>query len=338
MTKRQNKEKIDSLFRVYDNRVGFTQRILKKRRSAMSDVLRTPEDRFQDLPGFPFEPNYREDLPGFEGMRAHYIDEGPRDAGHTFLCLHGQPTWSYLYRRMIPVFTRAGHRAVAPDLFGFGRSDKPAGEEIYTFDFHRDMLKRFIEQLDLRRITLVCQDWGGILGLTLPLEMQDRFSRLLVMNTALGTGDVPLSPGFLAWREWSGTQPDLACGRLLQRSCPHLTPGESAAYESPFPDAAYKSGVRRFPNLVPGHPDAQGAEISRRARDWFRKEWDGPAFMAIGMQDPVLGPPVMKALHREINGCGEPYEMEAAGHFVQEWGEDAAERAMDYFRQQEKGA
>ncbi len=304
----------------------------------MPEIVRTPDERFLSLPGFPFSPHYIDDLPGFEGLRVHTIDEGPSETEHIFLCLHGQPTWSYLYRKMIPVFTGQGHRVVAPDLFGFGRSDKPAEEGVYTFDFHREMLKRFIERMDLRGITLVCQDWGGILGLTLPMEMPARFSRLLIMNTALGTGDVPLSPGFLAWREWSNQHPDLACGRLLRRACSHLSEQESAAYDAPFPDARFKAGVRRFPNLVPDGPDAPGAEISRKARAWLEKGWSGPAFMAVGMQDPVLGPPVMRALHGLIRGCGEPLELPDAGHFVQEWGEVVAERALETFRGLEAGA
>ena len=159
----------------------------------MTEVLRTPEERFADLPGFPYDPVYIDDLKGFEGLRMHYVDEGRKDAESVFLCLHGEPTWSYLYRKMIPIFAGSGHRVVAPDYFGFGRSDKIVEEEVYTFDFHRNALMSFIEQLELRNLTLVCQDWGGILGLTLPMEMTERFSRLLIMNTTLGTGDVELS-------------------------------------------------------------------------------------------------------------------------------------------------
>src|SRR5471032_2071188 len=198
----------------------------------MDSVLRTPDARFADLPGFPFVPHYVEDLPGCEGLRAHYVDEGPRQAQQVFLCLHGEPTWSYLYRRMIPMFTQAGQRSVAPDLVGFGRSDKPANDADYTFDFHRRFLLSLIERLDLRNITLVVQDWGGLLGLTLPMEMPERFSRLLVMNTMLATGDVPLSEGFLAWRGWVAKNPDLDCGKLLKRSCPHLSSAEAAVYEA----------------------------------------------------------------------------------------------------------
>jgi pimeloyl-ACP methyl ester carboxylesterase len=283
------------------------------------DVLRTPEARFTDLPGFAFEPHYSDALDGYPGLRMHFIDEGPRDADHVFLCLHGQPTWSYLYRRMIPVFLSAGARVVAPDLFGFGRSDKPIAEAAYTFDFHRDSLIALIQLLDLDGVTLVCQDWGGLLGLTIPMELPHRFKRLLVMNTALGTGDTPLSTGFIAWRAWSNTQPDMAISRLLKRSCPHLKDAEAAAYDAPFPDVRFKGGVRRFPNLVPDHADQPGAELSRRARRWWQHEWTGHSFMAIGAADPVLGEQVMRQLHQTIRGCPPPLVLAHASHFVQEW-------------------
>jgi haloalkane dehalogenase len=295
----------------------------------MTEILRTPEERFDRLPGFAYPPNYVEDLPGYGGLRMHYLDEGPRDARQVFLCLHGEPTWSYLYRKMIPVFTAAGHRAVAPDLFGFGRSDKPVDDEAYGFEFHRGSLLLFIEALGLQGITLVCQDWGGILGLTLPMDMPERFSRLLVMNTTLGTGDVALSEGFIAWRDWVNKNPDMAVGKLMKRSCPHLSEEECLAYEAPFPDASYKGGVRRFPNLVPDRADAPGAAVSRRARDWLRREWNGTTFMAVGAQDPVLGPAVMRALQQEIRGCPEPYEIADGGHFLQEWGDEVARKALE---------
>ena len=296
-------------------------------RAAM-DALRTPDERFAALPGFPFAPRYVDALPG---LRMHYVDEGPRAASHTFLCLHGQPTWAYLYRRMIPAFLGAGARVVAPDLYGFGRSDKPRDEAWYTFTRHRDSLGAFVQQLDLRSITLVCQDWGGILGLTLPMDMPDRFARLVVMNTALGTGDAPLGEGFLAWRTWSNKNPDMDVAKLLKRACPHLTDAEAAAYAAPYPDASFKAGVRRFPNLVPDAPDADGAALSRQACDWLRTEWHGPTFMAVGATDPVLGPPVMAKLRAGIRGCPEPYLHPEAGHFVQEWGEEIAARALRAF-------
>jgi len=292
------------------------------------DALRTPDERFAALPGFPFAPHYVEALPG---LRMHYVDEGPQAAAHTFLCLHGQPTWAYLYRRMIPAFVAAGARVVAPDLYGFGRSDKPVDDAWYTFTRHRDALVAFVERLDLRAITLVCQDWGGILGLTLPMDMPERFARLLVMNTTLGTGDAPLGEGFLAWRAWSNKNPDMDVAKLLQRACPHLTDAEAAAYAAPYPDASFKAGVRRFPNLVPDSPGADGAALSRRARDWLRSEWRGASFMAVGATDPVLGPPVMAALRAAIRGCPDPYVHPQAGHFVQEWGEEVAACALQAF-------
>ena len=297
----------------------------------MSEVLRTPDERFNELPDFPYAPNYLDNLEGYEGLRMHYVDEGPRDAANVFLCLHGEPTWSYLYRKMIPVFTAAGHRVVAPDYFGFGRSDKPVPDDVYQFDFHRDSLLAFIAQLDLFSLTLVCQDWGGLLGLTLPMEIPDRISRLLIMNTALGTGDVKLSEGFVAWRNYVQDTPDFDVGRLMKRSCPLLTDGEIAAYNAPFPDARYKAGVRRFPAMVPDNPQAPGAELSRRAREWLKTAWSGETFMAVGMQDPVLGPPAMKALRKLIQGCPEPFEIADAGHFVQEWGEVVARKALEAF-------
>ncbi len=294
-------------------------------------TLRTPDERFAGLPGFAFAPHYVDGLAGFDGVRIHYLDEGPRAVPQTYLCLHGQPTWCYLYRKMIPVFAGAGARVVAPDLVGFGRSDKPSDDAYYTFTRHRDMLIAFIERLDLANVTLVCQDWGGLLGLTLPMDMPARFARLLVMNTALGTGDVPLGKGFLDWRAWSNKNPDMDIAKLMKRAVAQLGDAEAAAYAAPFPDATFKAGVRRFPNLVPEHPDADGAAISRRARDWWMSEWTGKTFMAVGATDPVLGPPVMNNLRKLIRGCPEPYVVADAGHFVQESGVEIARQALRAF-------
>jgi haloalkane dehalogenase len=297
----------------------------------MTASLRTPDDRFEGLPGFGFAPRYLDGLGPDRDLRAHYLDEGPREAAAVFLCLHGEPTWSYLYRRMIPAFAAAGHRVVAPDLLGFGRSDKPVDDDVYTFDFHRRFLLDLVERLDLQGITLVVQDWGGLLGLTLPMDMPGRFARLLVMNTALGTGDVPLGEGFLAWRAYARAHPDLECGKLLRRTCPHLTGAEAAAYDAPFPDARHKAGARRFPDLVPDAPDAPGAALSRRARDWWRAAWSGESFMVVGARDPVLGPPAMERLRADIRGCPEPLVLAGAGHFVPEWGEEVARATLARF-------
>src|SRR5271169_3913053 len=291
------------------------------------DALRTPDERFAALPGYSFAPRY---LDGAGALRMHYLDEGSR-AAPVALCLHGQPTWSYLYRKMIPALLAAGLRVVAPDFFGFGRSDKPGEEATYTFDFHRGSIVDLIEALDLKRITLVCQDWGGLIGLTIPMDMRDRFDRLLVMNTGLGTGDAPLGEGFLAWRAFSNSKPDMDIAALLKRAEPSLSDAEAAAYAAPFPDLRYKAGVRRFPNLVPDRPDAGGAALSRRAREFWSKDWAGKSFMAIGMKDPVLGPPAMRALHANIRNCPPPLELAVAGHFTQEAGAVIVEAAMRSF-------
>jgi len=299
-------------------------------------ALRTPDDRFAALPGFPFAPRYLDALPSAPGLRLHYLDEGPRGAP-VALCLHGQPTWSYLYRKMIPAFLEAGMRVLAPDLFGFGRSDKPTDEAVYTFNFHRATLLDFVSHHGLQGATLVCQDWGGLLGLTLPMDLPGAFSRLIVMNTGLGTGDIPLGQGFLAWRAFNNSHPDMDIAGLMQRAVPGISPAEAAAYAAPYPDATYKAGVRRFPNLVPDNPDAGGAALSRRARDWWGRDWDGETFMAIGMQDPVLGPPAMRLLRSLIRNCPPPLELPGAGHFVQEAGAVIVEAALRHFAATARG-
>ena len=292
-------------------------------------VLRTPEERFVGLPDFPYAPRWAHDLPGFEGLRIHYVDEGPPQAAVTALCLHGNPSWSYLYRHMLPVFTRAGVRVIAPDLIGFGRSDKPADAAWHSFHRHRDMLLRFVERLDLRHIMLVCQDWGGILGLTLPMAMAQRFSHLLVMNTSLGTGQV--TEGFRQWRSYSNAHPDLPVSRLIQRGKPQLTAAEAAAYDAPFPGPEFKAALQAFPNLVPDAEDAPGTDVSRSALRFLRETWGGESFMAIGMQDPVLGAGPMRSLQRVIRGSPAPLEIADAGHFVPEWGAPIAAAALTHF-------
>ena len=291
------------------------------------DFVRTPDDRFDGLPDFAYPPHYIDTLSGYEGLRVHYLDEGPRDAARTFLCLHGQPTWSFLYRKMIPVFVANGARVICPDWLGFGRSDKPTDDNVYTFHFHRNMMKAFVEALDLQNITLVCQDWGGILGLTLPMDMAKRFERLLVMNTAIPVGQSP-GAGFDAWRAFNRSQPDLDIAGLMQRATSILSDEEAAAYAAPFPDQSYKAGVRRFPELVMTDPDMEGVETSKKAAAWWQSEWGGETFMAVGAQDPVLGVGQMDDLRATINGCPPPMIIEDGGHFVQEWGEEIARAAL----------
>lgn len=296
------------------------------------EVLRTPDERFADLPEFDFPVGYVDDLSGYDGLRIAYVDAGPTDAERTVLCLHGEPSWSFLYRRMIPVFLESGARVIAPDLLGFGRSDKPVKQSDYSFDFHRDYLLALVERLDLKNITLVVQDWGGLLGLTLPVDpaFKARLERLIVMNTGLGTGSSP-GEGFLAWKNYALLTPDLPIGALIARGTPHLTPAEIAAYDAPYPSPEYKAGAQVFPALVPVSPDMEGVEVSRAAAAFWSREWQGKSFMAIGMADPVLGPPAMMKLHAMIKGCPPPMEIEGGGHFVQEWGEPIARAALQSF-------
>jgi pimeloyl-ACP methyl ester carboxylesterase len=289
--------------------------------------VRTPEERFTDLPDWPHEPRYCDDLTDFEGLRMHYVDVGPADAP-TLLCLHGEPTWSYLYRKMIPVFLESGYRVVAPDFFGFGRSDKPIEDADYTWSFHRRSLLAFIRNMELSSFGLVCQDWGGLLGLTLPLDLPNAIDRLLVMNTALAVGVDP-SPGFSDWKKYVASQPDLDVARLMKRAVSGLTDDEARAYAAPFPDPLYKAGVRRFPELVAVQPDMEGVADARAASQWWSQHWAGRSFMAIGLDDPVLGAPVMQLLHSTIRDCPEPLELPGVGHFVQEAGEPVARAAVE---------
>ena len=215
-------------------------------------ALRTPDERFENLPGYPFAPNYSE----VDGLRVHYVDEGPSDASPV-LMLHGEPSWSYLYRKMIPIVAAGGHRAVAPDLVGFGRSDKPTAREDYTYASHVEWMRELLfDQLDLREITLVCQDWGGLIGLRLVAEHPDRFARVVTANTLLPTGDEPPPEAFFSWRKFSQDVPELPVGRILQgATVSELPPEVMAAYDAPFPDESYKAGARQFPLLVPVTPD-----------------------------------------------------------------------------------
>lgn len=244
-------------------------------------LLRTPDERFRDLPGFPYEPRYLD----WKGARVHYIDEGH---GEPILCLHGEPTWSYLYRKMIPPLA-AAHRVIAPDFLGFGRSDKFASIDDYSFQMHVHMLHGFIAGLGLHGVTLVCQDWGGLIGLRVAAEAPDRFARLVIMNTGLPTGDEPASDAFLAWRDFAVRVDDLPIGLIMRRT---LANGDQvpepviAAYEAPFPDASYKAGARAFPRLVPISPDDPGSEGMRRTRARLA-EWTRPALVLFSDGDPI---------------------------------------------------
>ncbi len=305
------------------------------------DALRTPGGAFAQLPGYPWAAHYINDLPSLAGLRMHFLDESTPDfdpeCDPTWLCLHGNPAWSYLYRHMIPVFLAGGRaRVVAPDMVGFGKSDKPKKDAFHTFSWHRQALLELVERLDLQRVNLVVQDWGGLLGLTLPMASAQRYKGLLVMNTTLATGDAPLSPGFVAWREMCAKNPLFDVGRLFGRGNPQLSPSECAAYNAPFPDAGHRAALRAFPPMVPSSEDADGAALSRQARDFWghagasaAQGWQGKTFMAIGALDPVLGVEPMRQLANLIHACPQPLVLPQAGHFVQEHGAQIAQAALE---------
>lgn len=283
------------------------------------EKLRTPDPRFGDLPDFPFDPHYVEVPDGDGGLlRIHFVDEGPRNADPV-LMLHGEPSWSYLYRKMIPVIAEAGQRVVAPDLVGFGRSDKPARQEDYTYQRHVDWMAAFLLALDLKRATLVCQDWGGLIGLRLVAEHPERFARVVAANTFLPTGDRPPSEAFLAWQRFSQEVPDFHAGGIVKGgTVADLSPEVVAAYDAPFPDERYKAGARKFPLLVPTSSEDPAAAPNRKAWETLR-QWKKPFLTAFGDSDPITRGGD-RALQKAIPGtAGQPHTTLAdAGHFLQE--------------------
>ena len=278
-------------------------------------VLRTPEACFANLPDYPFQPNY---ATVGENLRMHYVDEGEPTAPPVLL-LHGEPTWSFLYRKMIPVLTAAGLRAIAPDLVGFGKSDKPTDPALFTYQRHVDWLAEFVEKLDLREITLVCQDWGGLLGLRVLTARPNRFARVVVANTGLPTGDRPAPEAFRQWQQFSQTVPELPVGKIVSGGCAQrLSPDVIAAYDAPFPDETYKTAARRFPALVPTTPDDPAAEPNRQA--WqVLQTWNKPFLTAFSDGDPITagGERVFQKL--VPGAAGQPHvTIAGAGHFLQE--------------------
>ncbi|HYZ17462.1 MAG TPA: haloalkane dehalogenase [Candidatus Acidoferrum sp.] len=295
------------------------------------EVVRTPDEAFSAVRGFDYAPKFVDDLRGFEGLRLAYVDEGPRDARDLFLCLHSTPTWGFLYRKMIPIFLEQGARVVVPDLFGYGRSDKPADSRTHTFRFHYDALLRFIERLDLRGISLVVHGTGGMVGLTLPPELPARFVRLLAMNTALMTGDVPMGDNFLAWRAFAERESDLDVAAFMKEASQNLSDEEAAAYAAPFPDRRYKAALPGFAALLPMEPNADGAALARRARAWFRTAWSGPSFLGVGTATPLMAAPPMEYLRSVLRDGPELCTYPEAGFFLPEWGDQVARAALGAF-------
>ena len=295
-------------------------------------VLRTPDERFEKLPGYPFQPRYAEIADGDGAhLRVHYVDEGPRGADPVLL-LHGEPSWSYLYRKMIPVLVEAGHRAVAPDLVGFGRSDKPAERSDHSYQRHVDWLRATVRALDLRHVTLVCQDWGGLLGLRLVAEEPERFDRVVAANTFLPIGDPPPPEAFFRWREFSQRVPDFSAGFIVQTATTtELPPEVVAAYDAPFPDESYKAGARAFPLLVPASPDDPAAPANRRA--WQALErFEKPFLTAFSDGDPITrgGDAAFQARVPGAKGRAH-VTIAGAGHFLQEdRGVELARAVVDF--------
>ena len=284
------------------------------------DALRTPDDRFADLPGYPFEPRYAE-IPDGEGgtLRVHHLDEGEPDAP-VVLLLHGEPSWSYLYRHMISPLVEAGLRAVAPDLVGFGRSDKPAMRTDYTYARHVAWLSSHVfDALDLRDITLVCQDWGGLLGLRLVAAQPDRFTNVVAANTYLPTGDGKPGEAFLAWQRFSQETPEFPVGAIVNGGCTtDLDPAVIAAYDAPFPDESFKEGARQFPLLVPTSPEDPEAPANRAAWEVLAR-FDRPFVCAFSDQDPITAGNERHLIAR-IDGAKDRSHptIEGGGHFLQE--------------------
>jgi haloalkane dehalogenase len=285
-------------------------------------TLRTPDERFADLPGYPFSPNYAVVPDGDGGtLRVHYLDEGPSDAA-PILLLHGEPSWSYLYRKMIPLLVDAGHRVIVPDLVGFGRSDKPTETTDYTYARHVAWMQALVvDHLDLTDVTFFGQDWGGLVGLRVLTANPDRFARIVVGNTGLPTGDGPVSDAFMAWQKFSQETPVFDIGFLLNSATvTELSEGEIAAYNAPFPDDSYKAGARIFPTLVPTRPDDPAAADNRAAWEVLAA-WDKPLITCFSDSDPVTAGGERVFQQRVPGAAGQPHvTIERAAHFLQEDG------------------
>ena len=295
------------------------------------DFLRTPDDRFANLAGYPFAAHYVDvTAAGAPPLRMHYLDEGPPE-GAPVLLLHGEPTWSYLYRTMIGPLADAGHRVIAPDLIGFGRSDKPTRQSDYTYQRHVDWMTSFLTLLDLRGITVVVQDWGSLIGLRLAAEHPDRFARLFIANGFLPIADRPTPAAFRLWRAFARYSPVLPAGRLVDRATGNpLSKAVRDGYDAPFPDKRYQAGARAFPQLVPTTPIDPAIPAHRAAWEVLGR-WEKPVLCVFGANDPILGK-ADKPLIAHIPGArDQPHARIRAGHFIQEdAGPELARRLLDW--------
>ncbi|WP_370332635.1 haloalkane dehalogenase [Mycolicibacterium hippocampi] len=292
-------------------------------------ILRTPDERFANLAGYPFEPHYVDvaatDTPA---LRMHYVDEGPRD-GTPVVLLHGEPTWSYLYRTMIPPLVQAGHRVLAPDLIGFGRSDKPGHIDDYTYLRHVQWVTSWFEALDLTGVTVVVQDWGSLIGLRIVAEHGARFARVVVANGFLPTADRPVPPAFRIWRAFAKYSPKLPAGRLVGvGTVTKVSAAVRAGYDAPFPDKRYQAGARAFPQLVPTSPDDPAVPANRAAGEVLGR-WDKPLLALFGAKDPILGRADQPLIQHVPGAAGQPHARLHGSHFVQEdCGPELAQRIL----------
>lgn len=277
-------------------------------------LLRTPEERFKNLPDFLFKPNYRE----IDGIRIHFVDEGPKDT-EVILLMHGEPSWSFLYRHMIPILLKAGYRTIAPDLVGFGRSDKPAEQSAHTYHKHVEWITKLVKGLDLNNITLFCQDWGSLIGLRVAIENQERFNRILLSNGGLPTGEQKMSEAFFAWQESSKTRPLFSCGEIVQQATvTKLTENEISAYDAPFPDATFQAGPRIMPSLVPTTKNDPEHEANKKAWEGFF-QWKKPFLTAFADNDPITRGGDRYWQEKVPGAQGQNHTIiKNAGHFVQE--------------------
>ncbi len=290
----------------------------------------TPNPQFENLPGYPFTPNYVE---VGDGLKMHYVDEG-KPEGEVVLLLHGEPSWSYLYRKMIPIFAEAGYRVIAPDLIGFGKSDKPLEFSDYSYAKHLEWTNSLIEQLDLQGINLFCQDWGGLIGLRLAADYSERFARIVASNTFLATGDATPNEAFLKWQKYSQEVENFEIGKVIQRATTtDLSPEIVAAYDAPFPDDSYKAGARIFPSLVPISSDHPQTEANRAA--WAKLgQWKKPFLTLFGDADPITKG-LEKIFQNIIPGAkGQAHEIiKSGGHFIQEdKGEELATKMIAFMQ------